>query len=250
MSHATQNEQIDSPEESGDGFVLSAVPGSAVIESTYAEPDADSGKESAHAQDTKPESDPVLSAVETSVSQWIGFDPAIHAVNPDGTPRLRTNGAYALKRGRGGRQRSDKSDTGDGDLFGSVPRETADVPRETVGDGSTPNTTPAVPGAAPVPVNSRDAAMMIVMTCTTVLSKVVGPEWVAEKQEVKTLTDATKVYLDSKGGLNVSPEMALFIAVVGYSVPRMAHENTRSKFGRLVDWSRDRFAVLRLRMGF
>jgi hypothetical protein len=98
--------------------------------------------------DVPRETDPVSQAVETAVRQWIGFDPAIHAVNEDGTPRLRVDGSYARKRGRGGRKSGPDADTsGETDLFGdSVPRETAgSVPRETL-----PGATATAPQATPV----------------------------------------------------------------------------------------------------
>lgn len=185
-------------------------------------------------------SDPVADAVTSAVQQWIGFDPAIHSVNEDGTPRLRVDGSYARKRGRGARP--------------NVPRETDTqtnaglfdepaVPRETTKAGTAPAPSPEVP----VNLSSREAAAAIVITTTTILSRMVGPEWTAEKPELKSLTDATKVYIDTKGGIQMSPEMGLFLAVSMYAAPRFAHENTRSKFGTMLDWCRDRIAVLRAR---
>lgn len=189
-------------------------------------------------------SDPVAVAVATSADQYIGFDPSIHAVNADGTPRMRAHGkGYALKRGKGGRKSTVEVAAGADDLFAGD--ETA-----TASETASAPTPSAAPGAAAsTSLNSREAAAMIVLTCTTVLSKVVGPEWQAETAEKKNLTDATKVYLDSKGGLNVTPEMALFLAVTGYAVPRLAHENTQSKFSRAWQWCKDRFAVVKSRVG-
>lgn len=200
----------------------------------------DVSRETDSATDVPRETDPVADAVATAVEQWIGFDPAIHSVNPDGTPRLRVDGSYARKRGKGGRKSGDvQDDAGTDDLFGGPdtirPGVTATSPQTTSPQQTAPN------------MSSAQAATMLVIACTTVMSKLVGPEWAAEKPEQKALTDATKIYLDSKGGLNVTPEMGLFIAFSMYAVPRMAHENTRSKFGQMVDWTRDRIAVLRTR---
>jgi hypothetical protein len=190
------------------------------------------------------EEDPVADAVAVAVSQWVGFDPAVHAVNPDGSPRLRVDGSYARKRGRGGRQ--------------SVPRETEAVADTQTNAGlfdnptSVPRETPrqapaSVPETVPASLSSREAAAAIVLTSTAILARMVGPEWSAEKPELKALTDATKIYIDSKGGLQMSPEMGLFLAVSMYAAPRFAHENTRSKFSKAVDWCKDRIAVLRAR---
>ena len=187
--------------------------------------------------------DPVSQAVETAVQQWIGFDPAVHAVNEDGSPRLRVDGSFARKRGRGGRKSTPDADTsGADDLFadpGNTPTQPLHVPRETPTDTPTPTPAPTL--------NNQRTAAMLVMACTTVMGKLVGPEWIAEKPEQKALVDATKIYLDAKGGVNVTPEMGLFIAVGMYAVPRLAHENTRSKFGKAVDWCRDRVTVIRAR---
>lgn len=225
-----------------------------VIENRDALPVSDSESQSAPVESTDlapapapaRADDPVSQAVAASIGQYVGFDPTIHAVNPDGSPRMRAHGkGYALKRGKGGRKSpADDAAAGPTDLFGNASTETAPV-SET---GTAP--TAQAPATAPgqTPLNSREAAAMLVMTCTTVLGKVVGPEWIADKDEARNLTQATKVYLDSKGGLNVTPEMALFLAVTGYAVPRMAHENTQSVFKRAVRWCRDRFDVLRARM--
>ena len=200
--------------------------------------------------DTDTDTDPVADAVSMAVEQWVGFDPMIHARNPDGSPRLRVDGSYARKRGSGGRK-SDATvsrETGD-DLFpgtGTGPS----VPRGTDTDetSAAPPQTPTTPTVAAV-LSSREAAAAIVITSTTILSRMVGAEWAAEKPELKSLTDATKTYIDAKGGIQMSPEMGLFLAVSMYAAPRFAHENTRSKFGQLVDWCRDRFAILKARIG-
>lgn len=192
-------------------------------------------------RETVDDSDPVGEAVAVAVQQWVGFDPAIHATNPDGSPRLKVDGTYARKRGRGGRKSGD--DSGSADLFTNVSRETmADVPRET------PQTDPAQPSPTAAPtVTSQQTATMLVLASTTVLARLIGPEWAAEKDELKSLTTATKIYFDSKGGVQMSPELGLFLAVSMYAVPRAAHENTRSKLGKCFDWCKDRFAVVKAR---
>lgn len=185
--------------------------------------------------------DPVADAVATAVEQWVGFDPEIHARNPDGSPRLRVDGSYARKRGKGGRKSDDtvSRETGP-DLFFGV-EQAQDVSRETPASPA-PSTTPTTAN-----LSSREAAAAIVITSTVILSKVIGPEWAADKPEIKTLTDATKTYIEAKGGIQMSPEMGLFLAVSMYAAPRFAHENTRSRFGQMVVWVKDRVAVLKSR---
>lgn len=236
MSEPVQTVAVDLPLSTADEPVLTV----SSDEVSKSETVADSTDQS---PDVPRETDPVSQAVETAVQQWIGFDPAIHAVNEDGSPRLRVDGSFARKRGRGGRKSTPDADTsGANDLFadpGNTPAQPLHVPRET------PSDAPANPTAPTL--NNQQTAAMLVMACTTVMGKLVGPEWIAEKPEQKALVDATKIYLDAKGGVNVTPEMGLFIAVSMYAVPRLAHENTRSKFGKAVDWCRDRVSVLRAR---
>ena len=231
--------------------VVDAVaPETATAEQNHEEPQIDSVEQSPAPtmpeivpdvpRETVSDADPVADAVAVAVSQWVGFDPAVHAVNPDGSPRLRVDGTYARKRGRGGVPRETHTQTNAG-LFNNPAPET-DVPRGTT------FAAPPSPEAPPVNLSTREAAAAIVITSTTILSRLVGPEWAAEKPEVKSLTDATKTYIDAKGGIQMSPEMGLFLAVSMYAAPRFAHENTRSKFAQAVDWCKDRFAVMRARL--
>lgn len=216
--------------------IISVDTAPAAVEKTEDVPAVDSAAQSS--------ADPVAQTVAASVDAHIGFDPAIHAVNPDGTPRMKVGGGYALKRGKGGRKSQAKNDAGETDLF-SDPVSAAVSGTEEAG----PMPAPTAGAPVGVPVSSRDAAIMIVMTCTAVLSKTVGPEWQADKAETKNLTDATKAYLDSKGGLSVTPEMALFLAVTGYAVPRFAHENTQTRAQKAWQWVTDRVAVFKARFG-
>lgn len=188
--------------------------------------------------------DPVSAAVEHAVTEWVGFDPEIHAVNPDGTPRLRTNGSYALKRGgAGAKRRQRESETKEQDAS-SPDNITATSPAPAPG-GDTQNAPVSAPPATPV--SSRDAAAAIVLMTTTIAERVIGPEWRAEKAEIKNLTDASARYLDSKGGVQLTPEVALSLAIMSYAAPRFAHDNTRGKLARMWDWARDRIAVIKAR---
>lgn len=190
----------------------------------------------------------VTDAVESAVSQWVGFDPEIHAVNADGTPRLRVNGAYALKRGNGGaKRRAAIAEAASADTF-HAPEMSAGVSEP----APTPKSTRAPPSltqASAATITNAQTAVFLVNTVTGILSRTIGPEWAADKTETKGLSDATKQYLDSVGGLEISPGMALCLAVASYAAPRFAHENTRSRLGRVYDWCRDRYHAIRGRMG-
>lgn len=183
-------------------------------------------------------------AVADAQAALFGFDPALHLTNPDGTPRLTKKGAYMRKRGPA-KGSSPKSKTGDADLFSdtvAAPAPTG-VPRETV---AAPAPAPAIAAAQ---LNNRAVAAMLVTTCTTLAERVIGPEWKAEKDESKALTDAARVYLDSIGGVEISPGAALAIAVIGYSLPRLAVPNTQTKLQKLGSWVSSRVAWLRGRFG-
>lgn len=224
-----------------DQEVLSHDPQPEPVENTNQEADADS----VHSTDddaieSEGISAHVDTAVESAVSQWVGFDPEIHAVNPDGTPKLRTNGSYALKRGR--KRGGTFPVPGADHATAGIPDPGADTAQ------ATPPVTSA-PQVAAATLNNAQTALFLVTSVTGVLSRAIGPEWAAEKSEVKGLSDATKAYLDATGGLNLSPGIALSLAIASYAAPRFAHENTRSRFGRMYDWCRDRFAVIRSRIG-
>ena len=169
----------------------------------------------------------VADSVADSVAGHIGFDPAVHRSDADGNPILTREGAYAKKRGP--------------KKAGDVPRETAsDVPRETASAGLPTQ-------AAAATVSTAQTAVFLVTTVTGVLSRAIGPEWAADKQEIKGLSDAVKTYIDSKGGIAITPEMGLALAVAAYSLPRFAVENTQSKAQKAIGWVRDRFDVIRAR---
>ena len=185
-------------------------------------------------------------AAEKAVEQQIGFDPAIHAVNADGTPKMRVNGSFMLKRGRksGGSPGTPKS--------AGVPVAATDD-AETSGEIA-PNSpeVQALPGAVQASANAvsnAQTARFLVDTVTGVLSRAIGPEWAVEKDERSGLANATKQYLDAKGGLQISPEMGLLLAVSAYAAPRFAVPNTQTKISRFVGWCADRVAVARRRLG-
>ena len=218
-------------------------PGDDSTEETVTEPigtdvpreTADVPRETADVDDAAAAAD---NAVADAQAAMVGFDPALHLTNPDGTPRLTKKGAYMRKRGPA-KGSSPKSETGDADLFADT--VTAPAPAQL--------NNRAVTAPAPAQLNNRAVAAMLVTTCTTLAERVIGPEWKAEKDEAKALTDAARVYLDSIGGVEISPGAALAIAVVGYSLPRLAVPNTQTKMQKLGGWVSSRVAWLRGRFG-
>jgi hypothetical protein len=129
-----------------------------------------------------------------------GFDPLVHAINPDGTPKRKVDGSYAMKRGR-------KS--------GAVP---------------TPNSSPVQVAQTPT-INADEAARQ---SCNMLINGAVlllGEQWEPrDKDEAKGLQISFKNYFEARGVPNVPPEVGLVVAVLAYSLPRVTHEKTVSRF--------------------
>lgn len=140
-------------------------------------------------------SDMVAHAIESHE----GFDPLVHAVNPDGTPKRKVDGSYALKRGR-------KS-------------------------GVAPSPGSAPVAAQEVTINTDEAARQ---SCNMLINGAVllfGEQWEPrDKDEAKGLQISFKNYFDARGVPNVPPEVGLAVAVLAYSLPRITHEKTVSRF--------------------
>lgn len=157
---------------------------------------------------------------EPVAKAYADFDPARHAVNADGSPRLKADGTYALKRGR------------------KAGAATAQAPAPA----------PATAESKPAPlsvkkardaglVNNKAAARATVKTVVGVLGGVIGPEWDFESpEEADGMVEAVTAYYDANGQVQMSPEAVLLFQVAGYALPRFQHPNTRGKFAVAWDW--------------
>lgn len=129
-----------------------------------------------------------------------GFDPLVHAVNPDGTPKRKVDGSYAMKRGR-------KS---------GVPQST---------------NSPTPIASAEATINVDEAARQ---SCNMIINGAVlmfGEQWAPQdKEEAKGLQISFKNYFEARGVPNVPPEVGLAVAILAYSLPRITHEKTVSRF--------------------
>ncbi len=142
----------------------------------------------------------VADMVQVQSEAHDGFDPLTHAVNPDGTPKRKVDGSFALKRGR-------KS--------GAAP--TTNSPAAQVAQTPTINVDEA----------SRQACNMLVNGAVLML----GDQWApVDKDEAKGLQTSFKNYFEARGVPNVPPEVGLVVAVLAYSLPRITHEKTVSRF--------------------
>jgi hypothetical protein len=131
-----------------------------------------------------------------------GFDPLLHAVNPDGTPKRKVDGSYAMKRGR-------KS-------------------------GAAPSTSSAAPASVEVTINTDEAARqscnMLINGAVLLFGEQFEPRDKAEAEGLKT---SFKNYFDARGVPNVPPEVGLAVALLAYSLPRITHEKTVSRFSTI-----------------
>ena len=129
-----------------------------------------------------------------------GFDPLTHAVNPDGTPKRKVDGSFAMKRGR---------KSGAAPTTSSAPAQVAQTPT----------------------INCDEAARQ---SCNMLINGAVlllGEQWEPrDKDEAKGLQISFKNYFDARGVPNVPPEVGLVVAVLAYSLPRLTHEKTVSRF--------------------
>jgi hypothetical protein len=129
-----------------------------------------------------------------------GFDPLTHAVNPDGTPKRKVDGSFALKRGR---------KSGAAPTTNSAPAQVAQTPTINVDEAS------------------RQSCNMLINGAVLLF----GEQWAPQdKEEAKGLQISFKNYFEARGVPNVPPEIGLVVAVLAYSLPRLTHEKTVSRF--------------------
>lgn len=144
---------------------------------------------------------------------YAGFDPAVHATNPDGSPRMKKGGGYAMKRGR---------KSGD--------PAAATAPRTSTISSANPSDE--------VRIGNDQAALMLAGMTVGVCTTLLGTEWmVTAATEKKGLVDATRAYLDATGGMDMSPGTALVLSWGGaYAFPRLALPETQSRLARFGSW--------------
>jgi hypothetical protein len=150
-----------------------------------------------------PDSGSVADMVAGVMEAHEGFDPLTHAVNPDGTPKRKVDGSYAMKRGRkSGAQPSPNSTS-------SAPAQVAQTPTINVDEAS------------------RQSCNMLINGAVLLF----GEQWAPQdKEEAKGLQISFKNYFEARGVPNVPPEVGLVVAVLAYSLPRLTHEKTVSRF--------------------
>lgn len=142
----------------------------------------------------------VADMVQVQSEAHDGFDPLTHAVNPDGTPKRKVDGSFALKRGR---------KSGAAPTTNSAPAQVAETPTINVDEAS------------------RQSCNMLINGAVLLF----GEQWAPQdKEEAKGLQISFKNYFEARGVPNVPPEIGLAVAVLAYSLPRLTHEKTVSRF--------------------
>lgn len=148
-----------------------------------------------------------------------GFDPGIHAANPDGSPKRRADGSYALKRGRKA-----------GGAASPLPPKSGNAPAaETAQPAPAPETPRITPDEA-----ARQSANLVVHGCVLLCGEQIGiPE---NKDEAQGLLFGFKNYYEARGVPNIPPEIGLIITVGMYVAPRIRKSETaKGKLTRLIE---------------
>lgn len=147
-----------------------------------------------------------------------GFDPEIHAVNPDGTPKFKLDGSYAKKRGR------------KAGAAGARP-----LPDTSIADGQ----------ETQQGISTEEAARQSANTFINGARLLFGDEWEPEtKAEAENLKNSFKNYYDARGVPNIPPEFGLVVALSAYSIPRLTKENTQTKLQKVAGWAKKKFGGL------
>jgi hypothetical protein len=134
------------------------------------------------------------------------FDPAVHAVGPDGQPRRNKDGSYRRRKGRG---------------VGVVP---AGQPQQPTGP---------TPGC-------REAAKVTVSTITILGQVTFGEEWQAMPQEIEMMVAAWTDYFMSQGVDSFPPWVGVAMATGAYALPRCGRPKTKDKLSRFWDWCKSK----------
>lgn len=156
-----------------------------------------------------------------------GFDPAIHAVTADGTPKRRADGSYALKRGRkAGQTNSLPPKTG----VTATPQNSAVV--------SDSQTTSGPVRIAPEEA-ARQSANLVINMAVWICGEEIGKPH--DKAESEGLKISFVNYYEARGIPNIPPELGLFAALGSYIVPRFRQsEKARGLIERAVIYIRQK----------
>lgn len=153
------------------------------------------------------------------------FDPEMHVTDDKGKPRLTREGRLSIRPGRGTKP--------------GTPPPTAQA-RSIV-----PPAVDQIKATAGAPAaDYRGVAVLTVANIVSLCTILMGKQWQAPDPEVEAMCQAWEAYYRKKGISEVSPEAMLALAMSGYALPRMIHEDTRSRVkragGRMRAWFKKR----------
>lgn len=156
-----------------------------------------------------------------------GFDPAIHAVTDDGTPKRRADGSYALKRGRKSGQTNSLPPKGGAT---ATPQNSQTVSADQVVTGPVR----IAPDEA-----ARQSANLIINMAVWICGEEIGKPH--DKAESEGLKISFVNYYEARGVPNIPPELGLFAALGSYIVPRFRQsEKARGLIERAVIYVRQK----------
>jgi hypothetical protein len=169
--------------------------------------------------DTSPQSDnsssiTIAGLADTHAEVHAEFDPAIHAVNADGTPKRKADGSLALKRGR----------KAGGAAASALPPKFA-AAQTVVGEQDK---------RLSLDQAARESANLVINVSVWTLGAEVGQP--IDKAEAEGLRLSFRNYYEARGVPDLPPEIGLFIALGSYIGPRLMHEKSQSKMEKLGAW--------------
>lgn len=156
-----------------------------------------------------------------------GFDPAIHAVTDDGTPKRRADGSYALKRGRKSGQANSLPPKGGAT---ATPQNSQAVSAD-----------PVVTGPVRIAPDeaARQSANLVINMAVWICGEEIGKP--NDKAESEGLKISFVNYYEARGVPNIPPELGLFAALGSYIVPRFRQsEKARGLIERAVIYVRQK----------
>lgn len=157
---------------------------------------------------------------------YAGFDPTIHATNADGTPKRKTDGSYALKRGR-------KAGTA---AASALPPKTA-AQKTVVGEPA--NNSPTEQGILTPDMAAQQHANMLINVVVWTLGEEVGKP--TSKDESNALKISFKNYYEVAGVPNIPPSLGLVFGILAYVGPRLIHDQSISRFQKVKLWIAAKF---------
>lgn len=156
-----------------------------------------------------------------------GFDPAIHAVTEDGTPKRRADGSYAMKRGRKSGQTN------------SLPPKTGATATAIKTDSETESQIDNGPKRISPDEAARQSANLVINAAVWICGEEIGKP--KDKAESEGLKISFVNYYSERGVPNIPPEVGIFLALGSYIIPRFREsEKARGLIERAVIWVRSK----------